>query len=90
MSLCNNRCVTTPEEGLNCLVFDTQIAADAAAAIYNADCGTCECGCDRWGSPTQRPDGKWWIFANPNVTSGIEGTLTYAEEDYSDNMETSE
>ena len=71
-----------------CLVFAAEADANTAASILNADCGTCECGCNAWATPEQRSDGKWWLFLNTNITDAtFEGAgLTLTKENYSDDM----
>jgi len=78
-------CIITEEQGRGCLVFNVEADCDAALVIQNAGCA--ECGkCSQWARKQQRPDGKWWFFKHPDRMTGIEGVLTYSEENYSDAM----
>ena len=78
-------CDITEAQGKDCLLFDTEAACDTALLIQNADCASCSTTCDQWAIKSQRTDGKWWCFKNPNKMTGV---VDYTDVVYSDAMET--
>lgn len=86
-------CIITSAQGKTILVFDTLAQANAAAAIQNADCNSGDCPifaggrCSKWTEVYQRPDGKYYIFKNPNKMTGITSVIAHTEKDFSGSTE---
>jgi len=65
------------------LEFDNKADCDAAVAIFNADCATCQTDCGKagsvWTSTHEATNGKFYCSIHPDKKVGVEGVLTYAE-----------
>lgn len=83
-------CSTDPS-AMTCLLFALEEDCDAALAIQNAGCATCETDCGTadsgWAEKRQRWDGYWWFFKNDTKMTGITGIIDYTEEQYSESMD---
>jgi hypothetical protein len=76
---------TVGVENEKLLEFDNQVDCDAAVAIFNNGCATCETACGLegsvWTSTFLATNGKYYCTIHPNRKTGVEGVLTYVEKE---------